>query len=222
MKLSIVDAGILEYEKALAYQQETRTRRIAGEIPDTLILLEHPPVITLGRRAGTEDVLISPEEAARAGVRIVPIDRGGEVTYHGPGQLVGYLVFDLAAAGGSIKKFVHLLEEALIRTLEKGWGIRAGRSGEHRGVWVGNEKIAALGLSVSRRVTMHGFALNVATDLDHFRWIVPCGIRDKGVTSLERITGVPVPMETVKERVAMEIAEVYGFEPGPERKTHAG
>jgi len=222
VKLAIVDAGLLEYGKALEYQKEIRTARLAGLCPDTLILLEHPPVITLGRRGGTQDVLISPEAASRAGVQVFPIDRGGEATYHGPGQLVGYLIFDLAVAGGSVKRFVHLLEEALIRTLERGWGIRAGRSAEHRGVWVGDEKIAALGLSVSRRVTMHGFALNVTTNLDHFRWIVPCGIRDRGVTSLARLTGGPVSMDTVKDEVAREIIAVYGFDPDPERKTHAG
>jgi lipoyl(octanoyl) transferase len=204
-----------------------REKRIAGEIPDTLVLLEHPPVITLGRRAGREDILISEETARREGVDIVPIDRGGEVTYHGPGQLVGYLIFDIALTGGSIRDFVYLLEEGLIRVLDKGWGVKAGRSAEHRGVWVGDEKIAALGLSVSRHVTMHGFALNVNTDLRHFRWIVPCGIRDKGVTSLEKITGSAVPMEKVKTRAAAELAEVFGFEgvetaDFPERKKHEG
>lgn len=222
MKLSVIDAGTIGYGEALAFQKSLRDRRIAGEISDTLVLLEHPPVITLGRRTGTEDVLISAEAAARAGVEIVPIDRGGEATYHGPGQLVGYLIFDLSAAGGSIKRFVNLLEEALIRSLDKGWGIRAGRSEEHRGVWVGNEKIAALGLSVSRHVTMHGFALNVNTNLDHFRWIVPCGIRDRGVTSLERLTGGRVAMNAARDRIAAEIAEVFGFDTPPARTDYAG
>lgn len=220
MTLSVVDAGLLDYREALEYQQLLRNRRLAGEVGDTLILLEHPPVITLGRRGGENDILISPEEASRAGVQVVPIDRGGEATYHGPGQLVGYLIFDLALTGGSIKKFVHLLEEALIRVLKKDWGILAGRSEEHRGVWVGDEKIAALGLSVSRRITMHGFALNVNTRLDHFNWIVPCGIQDKGVSSLERLAGRPLPMDEVKEGVIREIIDVYGFQGEPERNTY--
>jgi lipoyl(octanoyl) transferase len=212
MKLSIIDAGISEYEEALVLQKETQTKRIKGDIPDTLILLEHPPVITLGRRAAGEDILISPGTASRLGVRIVHTDRGGEVTYHGPGQLVGYLICELAVTGGSIKRFVRLAEESLIRCLEKGWGVRAGRKEAYIGVWAGEEKIAALGLSVSRRVTMHGFALNVNTNLEHFRWIVPCGIRSGAVTSLQKILGREIPMEDVKKLIIRELKETFGYE----------
>ncbi|MDR1931663.1 MAG: lipoyl(octanoyl) transferase LipB [Spirochaetales bacterium] len=212
MRLEIVEAGLLEYGEALALQKDMQAKRIAAEIPDTLILLEHPPVITLGRRAENADVLISPALASRLGISIIRTERGGEVTYHGPGQLVGYPICDIGITRGSIKGFVHLVEEALILTLEKEWGLRAGRRKEYIGVWVGEEKIAAIGFSVSRRVTMHGFALNVNTNLDHFKWIVPCGMRTGAVTSLQTILGREIPMEDVKTRVARGIKEVFGYE----------
>jgi lipoyl(octanoyl) transferase len=150
--------------------------------------------------------------ASRLGIKTVRIERGGEVTYHGPGQLVGYPICGIGITGGSVKRFVHLVEEALIQTLDKGWGVKAGRKDEYIGVWVGEEKIAAIGFSVSRRVTMHGFALNVNTNLEHFKWIVPCGIRTKAVTSLQKILGKEIPMEDVKNRVVREIKEVFGYE----------
>jgi lipoyl(octanoyl) transferase len=212
MRLNVTDCGLLDYEEALAFQKDLRAKRMAGRIPDTLVLLEHPPVITLGRRAENADVLISRETAALRGVKIVRIDRGGEVTYHGPGQLVGYLVCGLEISGGSVKRFVRQVEEALILCLEKGWGVRAGRKQEYIGVWAGEEKIAAIGLSISRRITMHGFALNINTALEHFQWIVPCGIRAKTVTSLRKILGREIPIGDVKSLLAAEIREVFGYE----------
>jgi lipoyl(octanoyl) transferase len=212
MRLHLINEGTLDYEEALEFQKDLQAKRIARLIPDTLVLLEHPPVITLGRRAENADVLISGEAAARRGIKIVRIDRGGEVTYHGPGQLVGYLICALEISGGSVKRFVHQIEEALILCLEKGWGIRAGRKPEYIGVWVGEEKIAAIGLSVSRRITMHGFALNINTALEHFQWIVPCGMRAKGVTSLQKILGKEISLQEVKHRVTAQIREVFGYE----------
>ncbi|MDR1317109.1 MAG: lipoyl(octanoyl) transferase LipB [Spirochaetales bacterium] len=212
MMLEIIEPGVMEYEEALALQRLRQARRIREEIPDTLILLEHPPVITLGRRAVEEDVLLAPGVASGMGIRVVRIERGGEVTYHGPGQLVGYLICGLAVTGKSVKRFVHQVEDCLIQSLVEGWGIRAGRREEYIGVWVGEEKIAAIGLSISRGVTMHGFALNVNTNLDHFAWIVPCGIRTKGVTSIKKITGGEVPMDGVKTLVARKLKEVFGYE----------
>jgi lipoyl(octanoyl) transferase len=212
MKLEIVEAGLMEYEEALAAQRAAQEKRIREEIPDTLILLEHPPVITLGRRAEENDVLLAPLAASRLGIKTIRIERGGEVTYHGPGQLVGYLICGLGIAGKSIKRFVHQVEESLIRGLAEGWGIRAGRKDRYIGVWAGEEKIAAIGLSVSRCVTMHGFALNVNTNLEHFAWIVPCGIRTKGVTSIKKITGREVPMNEVKSLVTRKLKEVFGYE----------
>ncbi|MDR1625091.1 MAG: lipoyl(octanoyl) transferase LipB [Spirochaetia bacterium] len=212
MKLEIVEAGVMEYGEALAAQRAAQEKRIRGEIPDTLILLEHPPVITLGRRAAEDDILLAPGAASRLGIKTVRIERGGEVTYHGPGQLVGYLICGLGIAGKSPKRFVHQVEESLIQSLWEGWGIRAGRKDRYIGVWAGEEKIAAIGLSISRCVTMHGFALNVNTNLEHFAWIVPCGIRAKGVTSIKKITGREVPMDEAKSLVARKLKEVFGYE----------
>jgi lipoyl(octanoyl) transferase len=212
MKLEIIEAGVMEYEEALASQRAAQAKRIREEISDTLILLEHPPVITLGRRAEDADVLISPEAAARLGIKTVRIERGGEVTYHGPGQLVGYMICGLAITGRSIKRFVHQVEESLIQSLDAGWGIRAERRDKYIGVWTGEEKIAAIGISVSRGVTMHGFALNVNTNLEHFAWIVPCGIRTKAVTSIKKISGKEVPMHEAKSLVTQKLKEVFGYE----------
>jgi lipoyl(octanoyl) transferase len=212
MKLDVKNEGLLEYETALDLQKNIQARRIANEIPDTLVLLEHPPVITLGRRAAKEDILLAPDTASRMGIKTIHIERGGEVTYHGPGQLVGYLICGIGVAGGSIKRFVYLVEESLIQSLKEGWGIRSGRKDGYIGVWADEEKIAAIGFSVSRRVTMHGFALNVNTNLEHFKWIVPCGIRTKAVTSLQKILKKQIPVNDVKNLVARKLKEVFGYE----------
>jgi lipoate-protein ligase B len=210
VELQYISLGQVSYQPALDIQQALRQERITGHRPDTLLLLEHSPVLTLGRRAREEDILVDTEALRSRGVDIVRIDRGGEVTYHGPGQLVGYLIFHLSITGGSIKRFVYLLEESLIRTLRE-FGIEADRNPLHRGVWIGQEKIAALGLSVSRQVTMHGFALNVHPDLSHFRWIIPCGIRDAGVTSMERVLKRSITAEEVRPVVLQAIADTFGF-----------
>jgi lipoate-protein ligase B len=212
MRLTVVDAGLMSYGEALALQEDTHGRRVRGEIPDTLVLLEHPPVITLGRRAGDSDVLIAPEAAQRLGVEVVRTGRGGEVTYHGPGQLVGYFMCGLEIAHRSVKRFVRQVEEALILALQRGWGVHAGRREGCVGVWVGAEKIAALGFSVSQRVTMHGFSLNVTTNLEHFGWIVPCGMRGGLVTSLKKILGREVLLDEVKREAVSALAEVFGWE----------
>jgi lipoyl(octanoyl) transferase len=211
MELASIDLGRMDYDEAYSCQQSYRELRICGGVGDTLLFVEHPPVITLGRRADQRDILIPRDRAAELGVKIVSTDRGGEVTYHGPGQLVGYLIIHLSVTGGSVRRFVERIEEAII-LLASGYGIDAERKSEHRGVWVGEEKLAALGLSVSRQVTMHGFALNVNTDLDHFSWIIPCGIRGKGITSLERLLGRKVAMDEVKARLEARIAEVFGYD----------
>ncbi len=211
MDLTVIDAGVADYHEAFDVQKSLRDQRIAGRIGDTLILLEHPPVITLGRRAESRDILISEERAKSRGVKIVTVDRGGEVTYHGPGQLVGYFIVHLSAAGGSIRRFVENIEESVI-LLAADYGLPAGRDRDHRGVWVDGEKLAAIGLSVSRMVTMHGFALNVNTDLSHFSWIVPCGIRDKGVTSMKKLLGRETNYEEVKNGLLEKIRSVFGFE----------
>lgn len=209
--LDVQDLGLVPYGQALELQKELVARRQREEIPDTLLLLEHPPVITRGKRTAPEDMLLSPEALSARGVDVFDIDRGGEATYHGPGQLVGYLIFHLYHHQRRLKRFVHNIEEVFISLLREEYGIEAGREDKHRGVWVGNEKITAIGISLHGGVTMHGFAFNINTNLDHYSWIVPCGIRDKGVCSLETLTGGKQDMQKVKELVAREFVRVFGF-----------
>lgn len=212
MILRICDIGRIGYDEALEMQRRAVTQRQREEIPDTLYLLEHPPVITMGKSAVEADILASREDLAAAGATVHYIERGGETTYHGPGQLVGYVIFHLYQHQRKLKKFVENLEEVFIRLLAADFGVEAGRDPEHRGVWVGNEKIAAIGIAVKEAVTMHGFAFNVAPDLSHFGWIIPCGIRDRGQTSLERLLGHTPNPEMVKDAVAESFAEVFGYD----------
>jgi lipoyl(octanoyl) transferase len=212
MILRICDIGRIGYEEALEMQRRAVTLRQREEIPDTLYLLEHPPVITMGKSAVEADILASREDLTAAGATVHYIERGGETTYHGPGQLVGYVIFHLYQHQRKLKKFVENLEEVFIRLLAADFGVEAGRDPEHRGVWVGNEKIAAIGIAVKEAVTMHGFAFNVAPDLSHFNWIIPCGIRDRGQTSLERLLGHTPNPEMVKDAVAESFAEVFGYD----------
>ncbi len=211
MKLEVIRPGQIPYQDAFELQTELQAKRTAGAIPDTLILLEHPPVITIGKRGNEADVLISPEMLSAAGVELYETNRGGEVTYHGPGQIVGYLIFDVTGHGKDLHRFVHSLEQVFIDLLDGEYGIQAGRDKEHTGVWVGNEKITAIGIAVRKWVTMHGFAFNVSTNLDHFSLIVPCGIRDKGVTALNRLIDAPEEIPRVQERIIEYFIKVYGF-----------
>ncbi|MGH9455345.1 MAG: lipoyl(octanoyl) transferase LipB, partial [Terriglobia bacterium] len=176
-----------------------------------LILLEHPHVLTLGRNARQENLLVSRDWLNKAGIGLFETDRGGDITYHGPGQLVGYPIFDLTGHRRDIAWYMRSVEEALIR-LADDYGVEATRTKGATGAWVGNEKLAAMGVHVSRWVTSHGFALNVNTDLRYFGWIVPCGITDKGVTSLEKLLGHKVQMEEVRERVIEHFGAVFGVE----------
>ena len=201
------DAG---YGDVLSLQESLHARRAAGEIPDTLLLLEHRPVYTLGRSAEEGHVLFSEEALRQAGIERVATSRGGDVTYHGPGQLVGYPIIRLADAGLRVLEFVDGLEEALIRAVGA-FGIAAGRDARNRGVWVGDDKLAALGIRVAHQVTMHGFALNVNTRLEDYRGIVACGLRDAGVTSMCRLLGHPVGMDEVKAQVERSFRAVFGY-----------
>jgi lipoyl(octanoyl) transferase len=208
--LQIQRLGLVPYADALQLQKRLVEQRKAGEIPDQLLLLEHPPVITLGvkTRNDRSHVLASPEVLAAQGIELFETGRGGDVTYHGPGQLVGYPIIDLKPDRCDVHQYVRDLEEMLIRAAAA-FGVTAGRSAGQSGAWVGNEKLAAIGVRIARWVTSHGFALNVTTDLSHFDLIVPCGITDKGVTSLERLTGRPVPMAESEEAVVHAFAEVF-------------
>jgi lipoyl(octanoyl) transferase len=200
--------GRRPYADALALQQQLVEARKADEAPDTLLLLEHPPVITLGRAANRANVLAD-ELARRArGVELFETGRGGDVTYHGPGQLVGYPIINLAPDRRDVRRYVRDLEEVLIRAAA-GFGVDAGRIAGLTGVWVGGEKLAAIGVRISRWVTMHGFAFNVTTDLSHFEMIVPCGIADHGVTSLEKLLDKQIALSEVAATVARHFGEVF-------------
>ena len=198
----------MAYSEVLALQRSLVEDRRAGRIGDTLLLLEHPHVITLGVRGGRTHVLGSAETLAARGVEIHETGRGGDVTYHGPGQIVGYPILDLNPDRRDVHRYVRDLEEVLIRTAAD-FGIDAGRVAGLTGVWVGNEKLAAIGVRIARWVTSHGFALNVSTNLDYFDLIVPCGIADRGVTSLERLLKGSVAMESVEERIVTHFSNVF-------------
>lgn len=211
-RLAVRDLGADNgYEEVLALQEHLHAQRAAGKIPDTLLLLEHRPVYTLGRSAEADHVLYSDAALHEAGIERVETSRGGDVTYHGPGQLVGYPIVHLGEAGLRVVEYVTALEETLIRAVAD-FGVTAGRDARNRGVWVGNDKLVALGIRVSHQVTMHGFALNVTTHLQDYRGIVACGLRDAGVTSLARLLGSRVPpMSAVKARVEEAFRAVFGY-----------
>jgi lipoyl(octanoyl) transferase len=193
--------GRIPYGEGLELQQQLVARRRAGDLPDTLLLLEHPHVITLGTSARRDNILIGEAEERLLGIEVFDTGRGGDVTYHGPGQLVGYPVLDLKPDRCDLHAYVRDLEQVLIDALAS-FGIRASRKEGLTGAWVGDEKIAAIGVRVSSGwITSHGFALNVSTDLSYFRSIVPCGIRDFGVTSMERELGTPVPLHAAADAV---------------------
>ena len=211
MDLRVRDLGTLDYQSALDLQRELVEQRKRGEIPDQLLLLEHPDVITLGakNRGDRAHVLESDAALAGKGIALFETGRGGDVTYHGPGQLVGYPIIDLKPDRCDVHRYVRDLEEVLIRAVSD-FGIEAGRSEGLTGIWVGREKLAAIGVRISRWITSHGFALNVATDLSRFGLIVPCGIADKGVTSMAALLGRPLPMDEVRKTVASRFAEIFG------------
>ena len=228
--LEVRRLGRVEYADGLALMAMAAGRVQAGDPPGTdwLFLVEHPPVVTLGRGAAAKNIVASPEWLARQGFEVHETDRGGDVTYHGPGQVVGYPVLDLSGQR-DVRRYVSDLEEAMIRTCA-GYGIEAGRHPEHHGAWVGTRKIGAIGVHLSRWISTHGFAFNVAPDLGHFQAIVPCGIADPrlGVTSLAAelaARGLPPPsLAEVEGRLAQHLAAVLGRarrERGPDLRTVA-
>ena len=211
MLCQIEQLGVVPYAAALEIQRERVTLRKAGVIPDALLLLEHPHVYTLGRNARRENILFSPERLAALDAEVFETDRGGDVTYHGPGQLVGYPILDLAQHRRDLAWYMRSLEDVFIRVAAD-FGVEAVRLAKCPGVWVGNTKLVAMGVHVSRWVTSHGFAFNVSTDLSYFDHIVPCGIRDKGVTSLEKLLGRQVEMERIMRCVVEHFGTVFGLE----------
>jgi lipoyl(octanoyl) transferase len=205
--------GRIPYAEAVELQHAVQAALKRGEGPEHLLLLEHPHVYTLGRNAGAADVLASPEQLRARGVEVAECDRGGQVTYHGPGQLVGYPIVSLSPDRRDVRRYVRDLQETLIRTLAE-YGIRAEpREGQSFiGVWVGEEKIASIGVHLSRWITTHGFALNVSTDLSYFSGIIPCGLHQVRMTSIERLTGKAPALAEVAAVYACHFGEIFGRE----------
>ena len=206
--LSVLKLGTCDYVRALELQEQLREERLRGRRPDTLLLLEHEPVITLGRGAKPEHVLATRAELERRGIALHEIGRGGDVTYHGPGQLVGYPILDLKPDRCDVRRYVTDLEEVMLRMAAE-YGLVGRRIDGLRGVFVGDNKLGAVGVRISQWVTMHGFAINVSTDLDGFQLIVPCGIRDHGVTSLSRETGRPIEISVATELATKIFCEIF-------------
>jgi lipoyl(octanoyl) transferase len=220
--VTYTDLATLGYQEAWDLQQETHHRLMrskTGEQPDNAVpvifFVEHPHVFTLGKSGHENNLLINPGFLASIGATYFRTDRGGDITYHGPGQLVGYPVLDLDRLGIGVKSYIHAMEEAIICTLAE-FGIPAGRLDGATGVWLdagttGARKICAIGVRISRGITMHGFALNVNTDLKYFSYINPCGFTDKGVTSMQKEKGAPADMGRVKQRLLHHLCSLLGI-----------
>ena len=206
-----IPSGLLDYQAAYDLQRRLHAQVVAGELPDLLLLLEHPHVYTLGRRGQQSHILASDEALTQLGVETHFTDRGGETTYHGPGQLVGYPIVNLRRWGGGVRKYVETLEQVLVGTLSE-FGITAYSEGKPTGVWVGDAKIAAIGVRVSRSVTMHGFALNVSPDLSFFDYIVPCGMPDAHVTSMAQELGQEIAVSDVMPAVTKAFGSKFGID----------
>jgi lipoate-protein ligase B len=202
--------GRIDYLRALELQRSVHERVVSGRLPNVLLLLEHPHVFTLGRRGKLSDILASAAELQGLGVEVHHIDRGGEVTYHGPGQLVGYPIVSIRQWGGGPLRYVRMLEEVLVATAAD-FGLRAERGERPTGVWVGDAKLAAIGVKISRGVTMHGFALNVAPDLSYFDRIVPCGMPDAQVTSMAALLADEIMVQQVVPVLMERFGETFGL-----------
>jgi len=207
-ELAVKRLGVVPYGEALQIQTQLVEDRRAGRIPDTFLLLQHPHVITLGVHGGREHIVATSARLEQLGVEVFDTGRGGDVTYHGPGQIVGYPIMDLRPDRCDVHRYVRDLEEVMIRVTAD-HGHQAGRIKGLTGAWVGSEKIGAIGVRISRWITSHGFAYNVSTDLVFFRLIVPCGITDRGVTSIERLTGRPPSIAEVEESFVRHFCEVF-------------
>jgi len=207
--LEVRRLGVVSYGDGLELQKELVEERRAGRIPDLLLLLQHPPVITLGvRMKSRAHIVASDERLADLGIEVHDTGRGGDVTYHGPGQIVGYPIMDLRPDRCDVHRYVRDIEEVMIRVCMD-YGVAAGRIPGLTGAWVGTDKIGAIGVRISRWITSHGFAFNVNTDLGHFQLIVPCGISDRGVTSLAQIVGPDVLLTGVEERFIHHLSAVF-------------
>lgn len=212
MILNVLKLGRYKYEKALDIQTDLLKKRQNNEIENTLILVEHPPVITIGKHGEESNIIVSEDYLKDKEIEFYHTSRGGDATYHGYGQVVGYPIFDIKSKNLGIKIFVDKLEEVFINLLKEEYNIEGYKHDTHRGVWVGDKKIVAIGLAVKRGVTMHGFAFNVNTKLEDFKLIVPCGIKDRGVTSVEKIIGQPVDLEHINKLIIKHFCNVFGYD----------
>lgn len=203
--------GVVPYDLALRLQQALLSARAEGLIPDVLLLLQHPPVFTVGRFRGEEDIVVPRETLTREAIAVFHTNRGGSVTYHGPGQLMGYPVLNLKENGLAVRQYIWSLEEVIIRLLHT-VGLRGHRVAEHHGVWVGDKKICSVGVNVSRHISTHGFALNVSNELHHFQYIRPCGLASDVMTSVSELSGRSVEVETVLSDAIRCFSEVFNLD----------
>ena len=208
--LKVEDLGLIDYQKAWDLQKAYFTELTQGGGAERLLLLEHPHTYTFGKGSDKSNLLLTEEELKNKGIEVYEIDRGGDVTYHGPGQLVAYSIINLQNWKTDVPEYLRALEEVVIRTCSE-FELNAGRLKGYTGVWIENRKICAIGAKVTNWITMHGFALNVNTDLSFFDGIIPCGIKDKEVTSMEKESGFAFDMEQVKKTVAKNFASVFEF-----------
>jgi len=212
-RCNVVQLGRMSYEDALELQEDIAKARRDTRIEDTLLLLEHPPVITIGRSGDSKNILASREILERERIQVYTVDRGGDVTYHGPGQLIGYPIINLANHGKDVHLYVYGIEKSIVELLKREYAVESDIVRGYVGVWHRNEKIAATGITVRSWITTHGFALNVDPDMNRFAMIHPCGIRDKGVTSLSKILNRKVTVDEVAKKYPKYFGETFGLDP---------
>jgi lipoyl(octanoyl) transferase len=208
--LTYCDLGFIDYKEAWDLQQEIHSKRVSGEVDDYLFLLEHPNTYTLGKTAHKENLIGTEGYLKENQISVYDIDRGGDITFHGPGQIVGYPIIDLNQWFKDTHKYLRALEEVIIKTCSE-YGLNCERNPKHTGVWIGDKKIAAIGIKVSRWITMHGFAFNVNTDLNLFNGIIPCGIQDKSVTSLKQELKREISIQEVKENLLKNFTDLFAY-----------
>lgn len=212
VNLDVIKTGKIDYQKAYNLQLELLEKRKNNEINDTLLLVEHPPVFTIGTSGTSDNITVSKDFLQNFGIEVFETNRGGDITYHGPGQIVGYPILNLKDHKKDLHWLLRSYEEVFIRLLDEEYDINAERVKGLTGVWVGDEKITAIGVGVRHWITYHGFAFNVNPNLNHFSYIIPCGIQDKGVTSLKKILGYEVEEKEVMNKVIEYFAEVFNME----------
>jgi lipoyl(octanoyl) transferase len=208
--LTYCNLGFIDYKEAWDIQKEIFSKRVSGEVEDVLLLLEHTNTYTLGKTAHKENLKGSEEYLMDNKISVYDIDRGGDITYHGPGQIVGYPIIDLNNWFKDTHKYLRALEEVIIKTCFE-FGLNCERNPKHTGVWIGDRKVAAIGIKVSRWITMHGFAFNVNTDLNLFNGIIPCGIQDKSVTSFKQELNREISIQEVKEKLLNNFSDVFNY-----------